>query len=170
MASRDGQVSTAERIVREDEHVTGVRQIRVERIRLMDPVKNSFCVYWRQPIGVSLDVEVLEAIKDVAIGAAVRTLEGTHVLTVQHDDGAAHPLLSFEPGKYTIQFALQNDLRPGLYRLHVGADIAHIRVRNVFALDAVTLEVLDHDEQGGIASAYTPGLVNAQSTWRVTKR
>ncbi|MBM4049660.1 MAG: ABC transporter ATP-binding protein, partial [Planctomycetes bacterium] len=40
MASRDGQVSTAERIVREDEHVTGVRQIRVERIRLMNPVKN----------------------------------------------------------------------------------------------------------------------------------
>lgn len=157
-------------IVTDEQHLTGVKQIRVNAIRLLNGVANGFCVYWQQPISVELEVDVLEAIDDVAFGAGIRTIDGTHVFTVQHDDNRSMSLRAFTPGVYSIQFTLQNTLRPGLYKLHIGADRGHLRIKNVFALDSVTLEVLGYDEQGAISSLSNSGMVNGTSTWQFSER
>ena len=153
------------KIVTDDHHLTGVKQIRVKAIRLINAVANRFSVYWQQPISVSLDIEVLQAIDDVAFGSGIRTIDGTPVFTVQHDDDRSHSLRAFTPGQYEIVFTLQNTLRPGLYKLHVGADRGHLRIKNVFALDLVTLEVLGYNQQGVTASPSNSGIVNGISKW-----
>jgi len=160
-----GQVDAAEREISDAEHMSGVRQMRVKRVRLLDGVANTFTVCWRQPIAVSFEVEVLEPVRGVAPGAGVRTPDGAHVFTVQHDDGGRHGLLSFDPGEYVVNFTIENSLRPGVYKLHLGADQEHIRMKNIFAIDAVTLEVLEYSQGGAVASPSNMGLVNGDSTW-----
>ena len=164
------QVDASEKLVTDEEHLTGVKQIRVKAIRLLNGVAHGCSVYWQQPISVAVDIEVLEAIDDVAFGSGIRTIDGTHVFTVQHDDDGLLSLRAFTPGKYRIFFTLQNNLRPGLYKLHIGADRGHLRMRNVFALDLVTLEVLGYNQQGITASPSNSGLVNGTSTWEFSQR
>lgn len=160
------QVDSAEKIVSDEDHLTGIKQIRVKRIRLLNSVTNSFSVYWQQPISVSLEVEVIERVEEVAFGASIRTLDGADIFTVHHDQHGTHPLWSFEPGEYIIQFTLQNNLRPGLYKLHVGADQAHIVFKKILAIDdAVTLEILDHTERGLTTLPSLAGVVNGSATW-----
>ena len=159
------QADCKEKIVTDDQHLTGVKQIRVKAIRLLNGLGDGFAVYWQQPISVALDIEVLEPIDDVAFGSGIRTIDGTHVFTVQHDDDGLHSLRAYSPGVYTIVFTLQNNLRPGLYKLHVGADRGHLRIKNIFALDLVTLEVLGYDDRGRPASASNSGMVNGTSVW-----
>jgi lipopolysaccharide transport system ATP-binding protein len=159
------QADPKEKVVTDDQHLTGVKQIRVKAIRLLNGVANGFAVYWQQPIAVALDIEVLEAVDNVAFGSGIRTIDGTHVFTVQHDDDGIHSLRSYTPGRYTVLFTLQNNLRPGLYKLHVGADRGHLRIKNIFALDLVTLEVLGYDKDGVTPSSSNSGMVNGTSTW-----
>ena len=157
-------------LLTDDQHLTGVKQIRVKAIRLLNDVANGFAVYWREPISVALEIEVVEAIDNVAFGSGIRTIDGTHVFTVQHDDDGFHSLRAYTPGRYVILFTLQNNLRPGLYKLHVGADRGHIRIKNIFALDLVTLEVLGYDKDGMTASPSNTGVVNGTSTWQFGQR
>jgi lipopolysaccharide transport system ATP-binding protein len=159
-----------EKIVTDDQHLTGVKQIRVKAIRLLNGVANGFAVYWQEPISVALDIEVLGEIDNVAFGSGIRTLDGTHVFTVQHDDDRHQSLRAFTPGKYVVLFTLQNNLRPGLYKLHVGADWGHLRIKNIFALDLVTLEVLGYNKDGMTASPSNTGMVNGTSTWQFSQR
>ena len=164
------KADSKEKIVTDDQHLAGVKQIRVKAIRLLNGVANVFAVYWQEPISIALEIEVLEAIDDVAFGSGIRTIDGTHVLTVQHDDEGFHSLRAYTPGAYTVLFTLQNNLRPGLYKLHVGADRGHIRIKNIFALDLVTLEVLGYDKYGVTASPSNTGMVNGTSTWEFSQR
>ena len=159
------RADSAERTITDEEHNDGVRQIRVNRVRLLEPVGNSFSVYWKQPITVALEIEVRQPIKQVAVGAGIRTLDGTHVFHVHHDDNRSEPLWDFEPGRYLIEVTIQNFLRPGFYKLHLGADIGHLMVKTVFGVDAVTLEVLDHSKEGLIPDPSATGLVNGVATW-----
>lgn len=159
-----------EKFVTDDQHLTGVKQIRVKAIRLLNGVANGFAVYWQEPISIALDIEVLEEIDNVAFGSGIRTIDGTHVFTVQHDDDRHQSLRAFTPGKYVILFTLQNILRPGLYKLHVGADRGHLRIKNIFALDLVTLEVLGYNKDGMTASSSNTGVVNGTSTWQFSQR
>ncbi len=164
------QADAAEKIVTDDEHFTGVKQIRVKAIRLLNGLANGCAVYWQQAISVAVDIEVLEAIEDVAFGSGIRTIDGTHVFTVQHDDDRRVSLRTFTPGEYRIFFTLQNNLRPGLYKLHIGADRGHLRMRNIFALDLVTIEILGYNQEGLAASPSNSGMVNGTSTWEFSDR
>lgn len=164
------KADSAEKLVTDDQHLTGVKQIRVKSIRLLNGVASVFAVYWQEPISVALDIEVLEAVDNVAFGSGIRTIDGTHVLTVQHDDDGSHSLRAYTPGIYTVLFTLQNNLRPGLYKLHVGADRGHIRIKNIFALDLITLEVLGFDKHGVTASPSNSGMVNGTSMWEFRSR
>jgi lipopolysaccharide transport system ATP-binding protein len=156
--------------VRKEDHRTGVKEILVKRISLLDAPLSSFAVYWQQPISISLEVKVLESIKNVAFGAGIRGLDGTHILTVHHDQDNAHPLWSFEPGEYVIQFTLENVLTPGLYKLEIGADHEHIPLKNVLHIDAGLLEVLDHTQQGATKLPSLTGVVNGRADWRAPVR
>jgi lipopolysaccharide transport system ATP-binding protein len=164
------KADSSEKLVTQEQHLTGVKQIRVKAIRLLNGVANCFAVYWREPISVALEIEVLEAIDNVAFGSGIRTIDGTHVFTVQHDDQGSNSLRAYTPGTYTVLFTLQNDLRPGLYKLHVGADCGHIRIKNIFALDLVTLEVLGYDMHGVTACPSNSGMVNGTSIWEFSER
>lgn len=163
------QADTAEKIVKDEDHLTGIGKLRVQRIRLINSVSNLFRVYWQQPISISLDIEVFEQIEEVAFGAGIRTIDGTHVYTVHHDDNGNHQLWKFEPGEYTIEFTLENSLRPGLYKLHIGADQGHTSSKNICWLDIINLEILDHSENGEIPLQNNSGIVIGDSTWKAPK-
>jgi lipopolysaccharide transport system ATP-binding protein len=164
------KVDTAEKVLSNHDHdVGGGSAMRVKRIRLLNKVMNSFSVYWRQPISVSLEMEVFEPIEDVSFGAAIRLADGTFVFVTYNDDGR-QPRWILEPGEYTVEFTLQNDLKPGLYTLHVGAYQRYIAVKNLFAVDAVHIEVLGFTEQGVVPSAADPGLIRGvKSTFSFEK-
>lgn len=66
-----------------------------------------------------------------------------------------------------VVFILGNTLRPGLYKLHLGADHSHIRLNNIVALDVITLEVLEYTQEGVAPSSSNSGFVNGQATWQV---
>ena len=154
------KVDAAEKVLSDHDHdVGGGSAIRVKRIRLLNGAMNSFRVYWQQPVSVSLEVEVFEPIGEVSFGAAMRTADGTFIFVAYNDD-RGKPKWNFKPGGYAVDFTLQNPLRPGLYTLHVGAYQRRGTVKNVFALDAVQLEVLGFTENGSVPPATNPALVS----------
>ena len=142
----------------QDHDIGGGKAIRVKRIKLLQAASNNFSVFWKQPISVSLEIEVLENIEEVSFGAALRTLDGTFVFVV-YNDGDGRPPWTFQRGHYTVDVTMKNSLKPGLYRLHVGGYQRYARLKNLFAVDAANLEVLDFTEQGRVASIRDPGLV-----------
>ena len=160
------ETDSVERIIIEKDHATGVNQILVKKIMLTNVGARSFSVYWQEAICIALEVEILKKVSGVAFGAGVRTIDGVHVFTVHHDDEDFMNLWNFEPGKYMIRFKLENNLRPGLYKLHVGADLGHISVMNILHLDAVNIEVIDHSQGGLLPLQSNTGLVVGRSKWQ----
>jgi lipopolysaccharide transport system ATP-binding protein len=142
----------------EDHENGGGKAIRVKRITLLRAASNSFSVYWKQPISVSLEIEVFDDIEEVSFGAGLRTLDGAFVFVV-YNDGDGRPPWTLRRGHYVVEIIVQNSLRPGLYRLHVGGYQRYARFKNLFAVDAANLEVLDFTEQGAVPSIADPGLV-----------
>jgi lipopolysaccharide transport system ATP-binding protein len=161
------QADAADKVITDADHAGGVRQLRIQRIRLVNGIAGQFAVHWRQPIEIELELAVHQPVSQVAFGAGIRTIDGQPILTVQHDDEGQHPLWDFAPGSYHIKFTLANSLRPGLHKLHIGADQSHVRLKNLCAVDAVTLEVLDHTATGQICSASNSGLVNGSAVWQI---
>jgi lipopolysaccharide transport system ATP-binding protein len=158
----------SEKIVDADHHVTGVNRIRVRRIRLLNPATDGFSVYWGQPISVSVDIEVLRRVGEVSLGAGIWTQDGTPVLTVHNDDGNGGRW-TLEPGTYTIEFTLRNELRPGLYKLGIGAHERYV-AKNVFYVpEAAVFEVLDFSTDGRLAVQHNAGLVNGYATWQTPR-
>jgi lipopolysaccharide transport system ATP-binding protein len=147
----------------EDHESGGGEAIRVKRIKLLGAASNNFSVFWKQPISVSLEIEVHEDIEDVSFGAALRTLDGTFVFVVYNDGDGQCPW-SLQRGHYAVDITVQNSLRPGLYRLHVGGYQRYARLKNLFAVDAANLEVLEFTEQGTASSIRDPGLVGGVSS------
>lgn len=164
------KVDAAEKMISDSDHDDGGGStMRVKCIRLINRVMNSFSVYWQQPIRVSLDLEVFGHVEEVSFGAAIRLADGTFVFVV-YNDGEGQPRWTLETGAYTVEFTMQNDLKPGLYTLHVGAYQQYVAVKNLFAVDAVTIEVLGFTEQGLVPSAADPGLVRGvKSTFSFKK-
>lgn len=159
------QADSAEKIITEKDHVTGVNQILVKKIILSNVGASCFRVYWQEKICISLEIVILKKVSGVAFGSGIRTIDGVHIFTVHHDDDDFMKLWDFEPGDYRIDFELQNNLRPGLYKLHVGADIGHISVTNILSLDAVNIEVMDHSKDGSVPLQSNTGVVIGHSNW-----
>lgn len=164
------KVDAAEKVLTDRDHQAGGGSaMRVRRIKLLNRVMNSFSVYWQQPITVSLELEVFEHVEDVTFGAGIRMADGAFVFLVYNDDGG-RPRWSLDPGPYTVHFTLQNDLKPGLYTLHVGAYQRYIGLKNFFAVDAVNIEVLGFTELGSVPPAADPGLVRGVKSTFSCKR
>lgn len=161
--------SQAEKIVDEKDHVTGINKMRINRIRLLNPLSASFSVYWQQAISVCMELEVFANVQNASFGAGIRTQDGVAVLSVHHDDEGA-PQWVFEPGRYEIQFTLDNYLRPGLYKLGVGAHEQYV-ARNLFYLpDVVDLEVIDFSGDGCLPVQYNAGIINGSSIWQPPRK
>lgn len=163
-------LNPAIRTITKEDQVSEAGGIRVHEIRLLDAPGTAFSVCWKDPLSVQVRFQVLKPLKKVAFGAGVRGMDGTHILTVQHDDDSENELWDFEPGEYSLTFTLTNELRPGLYRLHIGADHEHNPRRNILALDVVNFEVLDFNHDGRIPYQSNTGLVNGSAHWNVPLR
>jgi lipopolysaccharide transport system ATP-binding protein len=162
------QVQTAddaEKCIAEEHYVTEARTILVRRIRLLNSVGNSFRVHWRQPIHLSIEIETATTIEGASFGVGIRTMDGVHVFTVHHDDDGRQAQWTFEPGRHTVEVTLENDLRPGFYKLHVGAHQKYFGLKNLFAVEAVNIEVLDYAEDQMTPLASNSGLVNGKGVW-----
>ena len=68
--------------------------------------------------------------------------------------------MNLEPGNYIVEFQIENNLKPGLYKLHVGAHHRHSKLKNVFCKEAVNLEILGFTEHGTVQPPNNPGFVN----------
>ena len=155
----------AERGVAESDHVGETRRLRVVSVHLANAEGDRFAVTWRQPIVLRVDVEAREAIGEVTFGACVRLLDGSPVFTVHHEDDPALRPWDFAPGRYSIRVTLRNELRPGLYRLELGASRRYYGPGHLFAVEAATLEVLDFSASGATPNPAQPGIVNGCAAW-----
>jgi lipopolysaccharide transport system ATP-binding protein len=161
-------VNAAERELTVRDHLDDIHKVRVTRIQLRNAVANTFSVHWLAPITVALDVEVSDPVEDVVFGASVRTVDDAVVFTAHSDlkEGAARATWDLRPGKYTVEFTLDNPLRPGLYKLELGAAARqHLGRSNLFTLDATLLEVLDFSAEGMTPRPSCAGVVNGKSHW-----
>jgi len=121
-------------------------------------------VYWRQPLQLRVRVEARRPVDDVSFAAGIRTADGMPVFTThQDDDGSTR--WRFEPGRYDVDVTLDNTLRPGIYRLHIGADQGRMAMRNILYTESVYLEVLGYAEDGAVPAASNTGYVNGGATW-----
>jgi lipopolysaccharide transport system ATP-binding protein len=160
----DVNAGAAEQTVTEDDHFSPSPHVRVERVRLLDAVGDAFRVHWRQPIRLAVTIDVREPLHEVSVGAGVRGVDGSHVFTVHHDDDGA-PAWDLARGRHVVRLTLANDLRPGFYRLHVGAHRRSFNARHLFAADVAGLEVLEHDCDGRMALGANTGVVNGAAAW-----
>jgi len=147
-----------DRVVTEADHnPRGGRKIRARRIGLRNGV-DGFRVHWRQPIEIAVEVEVFEPLERVSFGASIKLLDGTFVFVVHNDDDTRPPW-SLEQGRYTVDVTLQNNLRPGVYVLGVGAHQEFATLKNLFDADVVRIEVLEFSEGGAVSSPANPGII-----------
>jgi lipopolysaccharide transport system ATP-binding protein len=158
-------VTSADQEIGVADHMGGVREIRLLRVTLPDGAAGRFVVHWNEAVRLRLEFSVLKPLEDVSFGVGIRTLEGVSVFTVhQDDDGGERWRLS--PGNYVVDLEVDNLLRPGLYRLHVGADRGRMAMRNVLAVESLHLEVLGYGTDGAVPAASNAGYVNGRSVWR----
>jgi hypothetical protein len=128
-------------------------------------VAGGFCVHWKGAVTVALDVEVRERIPEVSFGAGFKLLDDTWLSCGHHYDGGAHNRWTPEPGRYEIRLTLENHLKPGLYRLGLGAHSERY-TRTLFELETVAVEILDHTRDGATPYVFQPGIVNAYAAWQ----
>jgi len=165
------QPNKAEIIINDIDHeYSRSNIINIKWIRLLNSATGAFNVYWKQTICLMIELEALNKIDDVSFGIGIRMLDNSFVLVVYNDDNH-QPKWSFEKGTYNIEIKVENNLKPGLYKLHVGAYINNAILNNVFALDAAKLEILNFTEQGIIPPASNPGLIDGiKSEFFVNKK
>ena len=161
--------NSPEKIITDQEHLTGINRMRIKKIKLINPAANSFSVHWSQPIQIGVEFEVYSRIEQASFGAGIRTFDGIPVISVHHDDDG-RPLLDLEPGAYQISFTLQNDLRPGFYKLGVGVHEKYVAKNICYLPEAADLEVLDFSAEGKIPIPYNAGLFNGRSEWTQPER
>lgn len=159
------RVDAAEKAIGREDHTFSGGKLFVRTVRLRNAVADSFCVYWGQPLELEVVFEVIERLDRVSFGAGIRLPDGTHVFHVHHGDSGQHTFWDLDPGTYRLELCIENPMRPGVYRLHLGADHENLMMRPIFGLDAITFEVLDHDQDGQIPLASNTGMVNGASCW-----
>ncbi len=153
------KLDKAEKIITNNEHdQKGGDIIRIKKIKLLNSATGAFNVYWKQTIFLSIELEVFKQINEVSFGAGLRMFDDSFVFLVYNDD-ENHPLWSLDKGHYNIEIEVENNLKPGLYMLHVGAHQRDPRLNNLFALDALFIEILNFTEQGLCVPNFNPSLV-----------
>ena len=158
-------VAAAEQRISPRDHFEGVREIRLGRVTLDNGVAGRFVVHWHEPLRLRLELQVLTPLEDVSFGVGIKTVDGVGVFTVHHDD-AGGERWRLSSGHYAIELELDNTLRPGLYRLHVGADQGRMSMRNILFVESIHLEVLAYASVGAVPAASNTGYVNGHSVWR----
>lgn len=157
------KADSAEKEIFDEDYVSGSKLIKINRVKILESANDLFSVYWKQPISVSLEVDVSERLSEVSFGAGIKMIDGTWVSFAHHDDYGKMPRWDFEQGKYTINFTLCNDLKPGIYKLCIGAH-HKIYTKNLFHIESINLEVLDHTDEGVTPLVYNPGHINTVIT------
>jgi lipopolysaccharide transport system ATP-binding protein len=157
-------VTAADQQIAVADHIGGVREIRLLRVTLQNGVAGRFVVHWNEGIRLRLEFAVLAPLEDVSFGVSLRTPEGVSIFTV-HQDDAGGERWELAPGQYSVELDVDNALRPGLYRLHIGAHRGRISMRSVLFVESLHLEVLAFDPGGAVPEAANPGYVNGRSVW-----
>jgi len=155
---------SAVKVIQDKDYIMRSHKIKINKIALQNPVSNYFCVYWNQPLIIKVEFEVFDKIMDASFACGIRTVDGTPIVTVHHDDNGMEKWC-FEAGIYEINFTLVNDLRPGLYKFGIGAHEIFIN-KNLFYLpDVIDLEILDFTKDGRVPIPYNAGIINGKSRW-----
>ena len=158
-------VTAADQEIAVADHLGGVREIRLQRVTLQNGVAGRFVVHWNERIHLRLELTVLAPVEDVSLGVSLRTPEGVSIFTVHQDDDGGDRW-DLTPGRYAVEIDVDNTLRPGLYRLHIGADRGRLSMRNVLFVESLHLEVLAFDPAGAVPAATNTGYVNGRSVWQ----
>ena len=158
-------VASADQTIAAADHAGGVREIRLMRVTLLNGLAGRFVVHWNESIRLRFEIEVQVLLDDVSFGTGIRTVDGVSVFTVHQDDGGGERW-RLSPGHYAVELELDNTLRPGLHRLHVGADQGGLAIRNILSVESVHIEVLGYGRDGAVPAASNTGYVNGHSVWR----
>jgi hypothetical protein len=164
-----GGSHSAEQVVEDRAHDYQGSPIRLCRVKLRGGVMNNFACYWRQPIDVELEIEVKEHVEDVSLGVGIRMLDDSFLCVVHHDDQGLSRLM-FKPGRYVVSFQLENELVPGLYKLHFGANQGRSGARNLCSIDPTIIEILEIAEDGATPNPANSGLVTTRASWTEPER
>jgi len=161
-------IGSAERVISDSDYLSKENKISIKRISLLNNAMDTFSVYWREPIKIAMEMEVFEDIDNVTFGAGLKMLDGSWIYCTHHNDYSTSPGWSLKTGFYIIKFTLQNELKPGVYKLAVGAHQEHY-MNNLFHIESVYIEILGHTKDGVTPLIYNPGIINGKSIWEEPK-
>jgi lipopolysaccharide transport system ATP-binding protein len=158
------QIEKAARQITLADHLRGGEKLSIREVRLVNCVEERFSVYWQQPIAVEVEFEAKLELENVSFGAGIKLNDGTWGFCAHHDDETPGRRWHLFPGRYRLEFTLENPLKPGVYKLGIGAHQEHYS-RTLAHTEVINLEVLDHTEQGQMPLIYNTGLINGVATW-----
>jgi lipopolysaccharide transport system ATP-binding protein len=167
-------IEPLERAIASDDCVTISEKLRINKVRLLNGVGTLFSVYWSSPIRVALEIEVFTTIKDVIVGANIRTVDDFHILTVHSDMSKSDGLeaLTVDCGSHVVEFTIENDLRPDIYTLNLGiVEKQNLGRDNLITVKPITFEVLPYSVDGRVprSAPSVKGVVNGHATWTVSR-
>jgi len=149
------------------EHVTGLNGIQVRKVKLVNGLADSFSVLWKQPLHLTIDIEVTKPLHNISFGLGVATLDGVAIFTV-HNTDLSNELWSLAPGVYQISVKVHNQLRAGMYNLILGAHEAIAKTSIFYIPDAIRLEVATPTDAQDLYFEHNAGIVNGSSTWTLS--
>jgi lipopolysaccharide transport system ATP-binding protein len=157
------QSGSATKDITDEQHMDGVKALRLKNIRMLDAAHNSFSVHWKQPLSLALCFEALEEAEDICFGITVRTLEREAIFTVYSSDLSSGRL---KTGEFILNACVGNDLVPGFYLMDIRvAYKRHIGYSHLLMVQDVTFEVLGLAADGSTPRSLSKGLINGHAQW-----
>lgn len=127
-----------------------------------------FQFLWREPIRLLLRFQAHQAVRNVTFGLGISTAQGTPLLGSHHND-RQQDLLSFEPGIHQCLIELQNDLRPGLYTLEIGAETLAGHAMICLVPEALTFQVTETSVDEIPFNFGCHGVMNGYGHWQFSR-
>jgi lipopolysaccharide transport system ATP-binding protein len=139
------------------DHIGSVREMRLRTVELLNAVGESLRVYWRDPIQLQVDFEVYEPLAQIHLGVGINTIDGIGICTGHASQDGRPRSDSFVPGRYRVVVTLRNELQPGHYGLHFGANSGSVLAATIFSTKPIAFEVMDHSRDGQTPPATDTG-------------
>lgn len=159
------QTEGTERQISAEDYLYGLDgPLRLTRLRIVDPAPGGFVVYWRQPIRLVLDFDVVKPLEDVRVGAGIKTMDGAWLCCTNSNASPSWGKVDLAPGKFRLSLTMRNDLKPGFYKLALGAHREHYK-KTLFMAEPVNIQVLQIATDGSMPLPSDPGIVNGHIDW-----
>jgi len=150
--------------IHESDHVTGVNEMRINRVFLVNNLNKRFSVLWKQPIILDIDFELLCGVSDLSVGVGLLSLNDELLVSMHQNDDMTNSIWSIGKGSYRMRIIMPNRLHPGMYKIGIGAH-HETNQKNIAHVVSPIIKIEDYDENMRSPMPYNHGIYHDTSIW-----